>query len=176
MMALTLWQPWAQAVAAGMKRVETRPTWATRFRSLRGERLAIHAASPRGKADPSDPIWQVAARDGRVIDELRPLDFGAILAVVTIGDVIPTQNVRLRGVDCSMGRDPGRTYREVPWGPLLLAVDRDEWRWGDYTLGRYAVVLEDVQRLSVPVAAKGAQQLWRVPDDVLEHVERGLAA
>jgi hypothetical protein len=41
MRALTLWQPWAWAIAAGHKRIENRP-W-TPWPSVIGQRIAIHA-------------------------------------------------------------------------------------------------------------------------------------
>lgn len=39
---ISLWQPWAQWVALGWKKIETRTH--NRFASLVGERIAIHAA------------------------------------------------------------------------------------------------------------------------------------
>lgn len=45
MKALTLYQPWASAVALGLKRVETRPAWAMQLRALIGGDLAIHAGA-----------------------------------------------------------------------------------------------------------------------------------
>jgi len=41
MKAITLWQPWATWVALGWKHIETRTH--ARFRSLRNQRIAIHA-------------------------------------------------------------------------------------------------------------------------------------
>jgi len=42
MYAITLWQPWATAMAAGFKTIETRPWPAPK--NLIGQRIAIHAA------------------------------------------------------------------------------------------------------------------------------------
>lgn len=39
MKAITIWQPWASAIAHGLKGIETR-SWGTKYRGL----LAIHAA------------------------------------------------------------------------------------------------------------------------------------
>lgn len=171
MRAVTLGQPYAQAVAAGLKRVETRPDWARRLMRLEGETLAIHAGAPGSKFGPDHPIWRTAAPDGRVIDALRPLDFGAVLAVCTIGVTLPTSNVNVTDEV-----ESGTTYRTIGWGPLYLAIDENEHAWGDYSLGRYATQLPDVVRLPVPVAARGAQQLWNLKpeteDAVLAQVEQ----
>lgn len=161
MKTLTLWQPWAQAVAGGLKRVETRPPWAKRMQRMEGERLAIHAAVASAKPGPEHPIWRHATRavppaaGGLLRDELRPLTFGAVVATATIGAVLPTSNVNVTPIV-----ESGTTYRNVPWGPTYLAIDQGEWAWGDYDLGRYAVQLLDVVPLPVPVVARGRQQLW----------------
>jgi hypothetical protein len=42
MKAISLWQPWAQWVILGIKPIETRLH--SRFKSLKGQRIAIHAA------------------------------------------------------------------------------------------------------------------------------------
>lgn len=41
--AISLWQPWAQWVLSGLKPIETRLH--ARFKSLAGERIAIHATA-----------------------------------------------------------------------------------------------------------------------------------
>jgi len=49
MKALSLWQPWASAIALGSKRIETRG-WATSYRGP----LAIHAAKRCVKGELAD--------------------------------------------------------------------------------------------------------------------------
>ncbi len=72
--ALTLWQPWAAAVAAGLKRYETRG-WSTRYRG----NIALHAA-----VRPLDKYAQnLADKFG-----LGELTFGAIVALVDLADCI----------------------------------------------------------------------------------------
>lgn len=51
--ALSLWQPWASLVAAGVKRHETRH-WATNYRG----RIAIHAAKTLDLAGAPDPLCE----------------------------------------------------------------------------------------------------------------------
>jgi hypothetical protein len=46
--------------------------------------------------------------------------------------------------------------------PLVLPPFRDdkEWAFGDYTPGRYAWLLHDVEMLAEPVPVKGSLGLW----------------
>lgn len=82
---LSLTQPWASLMAAGVKRIETR-SWATRYRGP----LAIHAA----KGQPP------AARELELISypiltaEPHPLPRGAIVAVVRLVDCVRTEDIR----------------------------------------------------------------------------------
>ena len=62
---------------------------------------------------------------------------GAILAVVTLADVRRTEEI----------------------APTLSALER---LYGDYSVGRYAWVLEDVQMLPQPIPYKGALGLFDV--------------
>jgi len=55
----------------------------------------------------------------------------------------------------------GQHYYEVP--PPL---DSNEYAFGDYTPGRYAWLLSDVQALPTPIPAKGQLGLWRWEGDL----------
>jgi hypothetical protein len=71
MMAISLWQPWATAMALSEKTIETR-SWPTRHRGL----LAIHAAQK---------LVDVSALVGvREFAKGRFLPLGAVLAVVSL--------------------------------------------------------------------------------------------
>jgi hypothetical protein len=78
MNAISLWQPWATAIALGSKRIETRP-WATAYRGP----LAIHAAKRCVKAELRTcshlSFWQGALnRQGYTLSPLwEVLPFGA---------------------------------------------------------------------------------------------------
>lgn len=78
MKALSLWQPWASAIALGLKRVETRH-WSSRYRGL----IVIHAAK-RWTADERDLAWAHGIDD-------PPL--GALVAIASLVDIIPTERV-----------------------------------------------------------------------------------
>lgn len=146
MKALTLWQPWASAIALGVKTNETR-SWRTEHRGL----VAIHAS---GKGSPgqrelgrNNPVWKHlrAAGCSLMFDELP---FGAVVAVATI-----TACVRLNASEM---------FEEK-----LEERERD---CGDYRPGRYAWELSDVTALKNPVRCPGARGLWTLPDDIAARV------
>lgn len=85
MRALTLTQPWAEAVACGMKQWETRG-WRTSYRGP----LAIHAAVgfPRGARE----FASVERALGRLPSRVPR---GAIVAVAELVDIRPTEEVVL---------------------------------------------------------------------------------
>lgn len=76
MKAISLWQPWASAIALGLKRIESRGWWT----GYRGP-LAIHAAK-RWTADERDYAAHFARVTGR--DELRAPPLGAIVATCVV--------------------------------------------------------------------------------------------
>ncbi len=87
MRALSLWQPWASAVALGLKRIETRH-WPTHVRGL----IAIHAAK-RWTADEQDD----AAHFADVYDErLRQPPLGAIVATAQLTACWPSATLSER--------------------------------------------------------------------------------
>ncbi|HEX4521054.1 MAG TPA: ASCH domain-containing protein [Gaiellaceae bacterium] len=155
MKALSLTQPWASLVAAGAKRFETR-SWSTGYTGP----LAIHAAKglssiggKRGLLEVCDlPFFrQTLALTGTVAADL-PL--GQIVAVCTLAQSAKTEDVRayLEGVD----------------EPAEIA-------FGDYSPGRYAFELVDVQAVA-PIAAVGALGLWDVPREVEALIGRMVGA
>lgn len=103
MKALTLYQPWAQLVADGRKRIETR-SWGTLYRGL----LAIHAA--RGGLDTA-----LAAKAGY---DAGTLPRGAVVAVAELRDVVMMTPAFLAAV----------TEEEWQWG--WFAPGRYAWRLG----------------------------------------------
>lgn len=102
MKAISLWQPWASAIALGHKRVETRH-WSTRYR---GE-IAIHAARRFEREEREFAAVERAL--GRMPDRI-PL--GAFVAVATLVDVKTTEELdamRLCAIERLYGNyGPGR--------------------------------------------------------------------
>lgn len=85
MRTISLWQPWATAVAIGIKKIETRH-WSTNYRGP----LAIHAAKR----------WDGQQREFAMIEHglgrlPKRLPFGAVIAVCDLIDVQPTDELVL---------------------------------------------------------------------------------
>lgn len=141
MKALSLWQPWASAIALGLKKIETRG-WHTPHRGL----LAIHAAGT------NNSIVQRAFVDLAVIPQAAQVFFQAKVrhvadlpryAVVAFGELYEIE--------------PTSWKESLPTDPLELAL-------GDYSPGRYMWKLRNVRRLLKPFSVPGRQNLFEVPD------------
>ena len=170
MKAITLWQPWAQLVAIGAKRLETR-SWATSYRGP----LAIHASKGFTKCAralvATEPFWTaLSTAPGPLAHRGWPFRFheynlprGAVVATARLAaccEIVELAEKRItlhplgdvvnvsEGVRALFGASPSR-----PFPALELA-------FGDFKPGRFAWVLEDVCRLVEPVPAKGRQGLW----------------
>lgn len=138
MKAISLTEPWATLVAIGAKRIETRSR--NFVGSFRGP-LAIHAsgAFPKWAKEMcgEEPFFSAL-----IHNELSP---GCIVATCNLVDVLPME---------ARGCLPG-VFEQYP--------DLDtpqEQGFGDFSFGRWALVLEDIKRLDKPVPAKGALGLW----------------
>jgi len=158
MKAITLTQPWATLVAIGAKKIETR-SWRTDYRGP----LAIHAA--KGKYNDEyllqkiEPFYSALHAAGIVSRLQMPL--GGVVAVCELVGVIPTAHFRESSPVYRRTGPDGRYYR--------YELTKDEMQFGDYTPGRYAWLLADVQALAVPVPAKGALGLWEWSAPELAH-------
>lgn len=141
MKAIGLWQPWASLIACGAKRIETRP-WSPPD-ALIGERIAIHATLTAAYLGICLQ-WPFQ----RYIADARELPLGAIVATAVL--------LRCERIDVQMG---DFLRRERP----------DEFAFGDYTPRRFAWILRDVDRLEEPVAFRGRQKFFDVPDDLLPY-------
>jgi activating signal cointegrator 1 len=155
--ALSLYQPWAQAISLGLKRYETR-SWVTRYRGP----LLIHASKrwtaeqARFQAYAVHRLRAMIGFDERELafEENPPL--GCIVAIVDL-------------VECRSTSQGSLLLR--PDGKLSLpGLTELELLFGDFGPGRYAWQLENVIRLPEPVPCKGARGLWEPPAEVLDAV------
>ena len=136
MKIITLWQPWAELVAAGAKTHETR-SWTTKYRG----RLAIHAAKRPLTSEGAELFKRVSvslrvARDPSVRPFVRDpshLQYGCVVSVVDLVDVYPADEVP-----------------ESHSNPIDRVC-------GDFTAGRFAWRLVKLYRTHVP--CKGYQGL-----------------
>ena len=138
MKAITIWQPWAGAVAAGIKGNETR-SWATKYRGP----IAIHAAKKAVQAS-----WSTLVSDEAKEVPCRRLDLPEIFNIADtfpMGCIVATANL----TDC---------IKITP--EYISTLSADELALGDYTPGRYAWRMTDIKKVDVPIPVKGYQGLW----------------
>jgi activating signal cointegrator 1 len=130
--ALTLKQPWASLVALGAKQIETR-SWRTSYQGL----LAIHAG-----AEFLEPQRRLSRRAGfaQALGD-KELPLGAVIATCTLIGCVPTEWLPI----CILGQ---------------ATPSPKERLFGDYSSGRWAWLLADVEPLSWPIAAVGKLRLW----------------
>lgn len=139
MKAISLWQPWASAIALGLKRIETRG-WRTNHRGP----VAICAAQHRA------PELRDIFND--LMDEHRTarlefadwlslnydlLPFGKVVAVVDLARCVPVEQ--------------------------LEYISEMERAFGNYADGRFGWVFDQITQIREPVPVVGRQQLFNLP-------------
>lgn len=141
--ALTVWQPYASLLAAGLKRCETRG-WSTHYRGP----LIVHAAKsvsgmsallhcPALLRRMQELLRDFDARNGT---DLATYPMGAPLGVVDLVHVSPVETVAAHA-----------------------HTSPDELAFGDYTPGRFAWHMVRPRVLRRRPSWPGAQGLWTVP-------------
>ena len=139
MKALSLYQPWATLTAAGAKRIETR-SWSTRYRGP----LAIHATSVHRAAErlvvglsPFTRVLTAITAAQTQVEILSRLPHGVILATANLVDCLPIEVILNR-----------------------IKLSDQELAFGDFAIGRFGWLFEDVMPLPDPIPAIGRQGLW----------------
>jgi hypothetical protein len=142
MKVLTLIQPWATLIALGEKKIETR-SWRTSYRGP----MLIHAGKKVDKE---------ACEEYFIKEELQL--HGYIDKNLPTGLIIAKCNL----VNCLKIENP--VYESGIFKPKLSNGDtvmiHNEYYFGDYTPGRYAWILENIELLKQPIPAKGQLSLW----------------
>lgn len=157
MKAITLYQPWASAISAGLKHFETR-SWKTTYRGV----IAIHSAKIGFALEYYEQAKQVKDRVGE-------LPYGAIVAVCSLTDCLRVMAIQYCPSSAHLICD------KKPFSPIPVAVD--EYPWGDYSNGRYALELTNIRPVKPPIKCRGAQGLWSVPREIerqIGEVSRGM--
>lgn len=161
MKAITIWQPYASFITAGLKHYETRG-WKTSYRGP----IAIHAAQrPVGwclKQVPpavSDLTVSTFGKEGT-----RQLPVGQIIAVGELVNVwhichYPGTNVD-KAKYIEIGAESLTTDKHSPDFGAFIIPDPREFILGGWTPGRFAWELANVRALKDPIVAKGNQGLW----------------
>lgn len=141
MKALSLWQPWASLMAAGLKTIETRH-WPTRYRGL----LMIHAAKRLMSVEEHGLLWDWQV-EGLVPQDFGgapfSLPFGAIVAVVDLVYCLPTTEI---------------------------IVGEREQAFGNYSTGRWAWITRNPRAVNPPIPYRGRQGIFEIPDEILQGV------
>lgn len=143
MKALTIKQPWASLIVLGEKKIETR-SWKTSYRGP----ILIHAGKNIEKGMFEFYFIQDVFKKHQIKGD-NELPVGSIIAKAnlvgclkmvktTINDVCFTEKVELEN-------------GEIVTCPELY--------FGDYEVGRYAWILEDIEPIE-PISAKGQLSLW----------------
>ncbi len=141
MKVITLQDPWASLVRLNEKHIETR-SWSTRYRGP----LLIHASK---KSDVKN--LNLALKEP-FYSALKPPNTiyysGCIIAKCNLAGCIEI-------IDEDGLFHPARAY-------LMngSTVEGKEYCFGDYTPGRFAWILEDIEPLEKPIPAKGQLGLW----------------
>ncbi len=137
MKALSLWQPWASLIAAGVKRFETRG-WPTTYRGP----LAIHAS----KTIVLDLTPDLASLCDQTFgtEWAETLPAGRVIAVCDLVDCVSTT---------------------MAW--QAEKISNIQFLCGYYAPGRFAFELANVRALKSPVPLRGRQKLFNIDEIVV---------
>jgi hypothetical protein len=127
MKALSLYQPWASLMALGHKRNETRG----KDTAYRGP-LAIHATL--NLIIPNNQEFIKALNDLRLLDQEFPR--GCIVGICRLVDVVRVDPVIRLGL-----------YED--------RMNCHEYLFGDYAIGRYVWITEDMKKVDPPIPCRG---------------------
>lgn len=141
MKAITIKQPWATLIALGEKQFETR-SWQTKHRGP----IAIHAGKSIDK-DACEDSWIKGVLAEHGVTSWKQLPTGVVLATVNLEECF------------KVGETLGHAS-VLRAGELLKTINGLEVAFGDYTEGRFAWELTNLQVLPEPVPAKGQLSLW----------------
>ena len=142
MKAISLWQPWAQWVALNLKTIETRTH--SRFKRLKGERIAIHAAK---KWDPA--AWDAAEE---YLSQVQILILATRQLRVLDGVIICTAYVS-----------------KALWAPNVDFVEREVWDKAAMCEvgGKFLLFLDEIKLLTHTTPFRGRQGIFNVPDELI---------
>ena len=164
MPAITLHEPWAWLAAEGFKKSETR-SWRPPARLL-GELIAMHAAKrPINWDEVNEVIAKVISELSGEMPTITPewMPFGAVVATARLSGYLhvkshETEWIEVHGERIPQQRAVGRLWTG-PGSSTEGSVRVDPY--GDYSIGRYIWLLEDIRKLPEPIPATGRQGIWK---------------
>lgn len=148
MKALTVWQPWASLIAAGVKPYEFRgwsaPSWVV------GQRIAVHAGARKPKRGEVEQLIMICRggrgrRAGLLDGALEILERLHVGGELWLGCVVCT----------AVLGEPFSAAGGLP----ALGIDRNDSDRSKHF--NFAWPMLDVQRIEPPVPARGAQGFWQ---------------
>lgn len=156
--ALTLWEPWASAIAYGRKRIENR-SWAPPS-TVQGKRIAIHA----GKSLDKDAVTRLCVEVGFDFDEMDNVA-GHIVCTAEVAGVIRSDGiVRADGL-----MKPDGALVDLEWYSGESEITKEEhFDWLDPV--EFSWILRDVKPLQKPIEARGHQGIWILGDELLDEI------
>lgn len=145
MKAISLHQPWATCIAMKWKTIETRTH--ARFKSLVGQRIAIHAAK---KVVPVTSFFC----------ECLPLD-GTPHDILKINNIVTLIEMCRGKIVCTVRVTRAR------WAPNIDFDLREEWnkRAMCEVGGKFLLFLDDIEPIN-PIPYRGHQGIFNVPDEL----------
>lgn len=196
MKALTVHQPWATLIAIGAKRLETR-SWSTSYRGPLAIHAAKSRPDYMMLGDYLvEPVYEDVRHvedcycDQGEIDVpcarrsiaswaltenehvAHPLPLGAVVARTRLVDV-----VLIVAEQPPLDREPWEVVMSEPWpiytywpgyGSARSYEFASDAPFGDFSSGRYAWLLADVEPLPEPIPAKGRFGLWEWDQSAME--------
>ncbi len=153
MLALTLHQPWASVVAAGLKNVENR-SWTPPL-DVVGERIAIHAGKTWDDNGEkfiremivTTPNMATALMIEQALRTAENTDSFIVATAVVAG----CYSRDVHDLVFPSPRELTLVQREIAESPWFFGP----WGW----------LLKDVQALDHPIRCRGFQKLWQIPDE-----------
>jgi activating signal cointegrator 1 len=139
---ITLIQPWASLIALGEKKIETR-SWKTSYRGP----LLIHAGKKIDSCA-KHSIFRRTLESHRYTKDTLPT--GMIIAKCNLIDCLEMVQC---GVSSGTLSDGTKVYG-------------NEYQFGNYEIGRYAWILDNVEMLKEPIPAKGKLSIWNFEGEI----------
>ena len=144
MKAITLWQPWATYVTLKFKTIETRTH--DRFKSLKGQRIAVHAGLKVDKSGLLNEYLYLKIKRWDVDNIVRFIRMcrGQLVCTATVAD--------------------------ARWAPNVDFEEREEWNKKAMcdVAGRFCLFLEDIKPFRGRIPGRGRQGIFEVPDKVIK--------
>lgn len=147
MKCLSIIEPFATLIAIQEKKIETR-SWKTNYRG----KIAIHSSkniNKEGKESCLKNEFLKALGDEYIlIKENNKIKYN-----FNFGNIIATADL----INCVQMKELYEDYAILENG---IKIQGNEFIFGDYTPGRYAWILDNVQMLDKPIGVKGHLGLW----------------